>query len=50
MINMIPPQPNWRCLNPVCKHIIYLKPIDEAPKKCPKCHGTKILNLHLRKM
>ena len=48
MVNMMPPQPNWRCL--ICKHIIYLKPMDEAPKECPECHGTKLLNLHLRKM
>lgn len=47
---MIPPRPNWKCLNPKCNHVLYLKPHEEAPKKCPRCGGEKILNLHLQKM
>ena len=46
-----PPRPGWRCLNPKCRHtIMRIKSTDEAPKKCPKCGGIKILNFHLQTM
>ena len=46
-----PPRPDWKCLNKKCGHIIpRIKPTDEAPKKCPKCGGDKILNFHMQKV
>jgi len=45
-----PPRPDWKCLNPECGHTMNFKPTDEAPKKCPKCGGTNILNFHMQKV
>lgn len=50
MMEFMPPQPDWWCKNPKCRHSMRVPSHKEGPKECPKCGSTDIVNAHLQKL